>query len=83
MIRQAPLYYLADEFFTTGKSGPPVDEKLANIVINELLPDRLSKLNFQELMEETRTNDSSTQTCQELFNYSALITACTTVTVPY
>ena len=77
IIHQAPLFYLADEFFTTSKSGPPVAEKLANIVINELLPDRLSKVNFEELMQETRTTDSSMQTCQELFNYSARIEACT------
>ena len=56
---------------------PPVAEKLANIVINQLLPDRLSKVNFEELMEEIRTTDSSMQTCWKLFNYSALIEACT------
>ena len=62
------------------KSGPPVVGKLANTVINELLSDCLSKVNFEELMEETRTTDNSMQTCQELLNYSALIDVCTTVT---
>ena len=58
IIHQAPLFYVADEFFPTSKSGPPVAEKLANIVINELLPDRLSQVNFEELMGETRTTDT-------------------------
>ena len=55
MIRQVPSYGLAHEFFitATGKSGPPVFEKLANIVINGLLQDRLSKVNFNELMQKT------------------------------
>ena len=58
-----PLFHLADEGFTTSNSGPPVAEKLANIVINQLLPDRLSKVNFEELMEEIRTTANSMQTC--------------------
>ena len=58
-----PLFYLADEGFTTSNSGPPVAEKLANIVISQLLPDRLSKVNFEELMEEIRTTANSMQTC--------------------
>ena len=52
------MFYVADEFFPTRKSGPPVAEKLANIVINELLPDRLSQVNFEELIGETRTTDT-------------------------
>ena len=63
IIHQVPLFYLGDEFFTTSNSGPPAAEKLANIVINQLLPDRLFKVNFEELMEEIRTTVSSMQTC--------------------
>ena len=63
IIHQVPLFSLADEVFTTSNSGPPVAETLANIVINQLLPDRLPKVNFEELMEEIRTTDSSMQTC--------------------
>ena len=33
-----PLFYLADEVFTTTNSGSPVAETLASIVINQLLP---------------------------------------------
>ena len=77
-IHQAPLFLPSGlVFFTASKSGPPIAEKLANIVITELLPDHLSKVNFEELMKETRTTDSSMQTCQELFNYLAHIEACT------
>ena len=63
IIHQLPLFYLADERFTTSNPGPPIAEKLANIVINQLLPDRLSKVNFEELLEEIRTTASSMQTC--------------------
>ena len=34
-----PLFYLADEVFTTTNSGSPVAETLATIVINQLLPE--------------------------------------------